>query len=302
MGSWHTIQTRALLAGFLTFFLTTWPGFAAEIPTGPPTEIPGEPAERPGGTATVPRRGLPAPEATPVLDWEMGVAISHSEGDYEADSPTKITYVPLSIRRLYEDGDVSFTIPYLTITSPGTVILVGGTPNPIGEQLSDFPVTEGGLGDLLLRGRYYVVDEEGLIPTVALSGRVKFPTAAVSKGLGTGEFDVGFGTEISKTLVGNWIGFFDFFYTFIGDPPDIDFNNQWFLSPGIGYYFTPNLLGSVFYDEWRTLLPENPNPKDLFFSLNYYVTPTLRVYPAVEVGLNNAAPDYGITWGTSVLF
>lgn len=60
--------------------------------------------------------------------------------------------------------------------------------------------TQSGIGDILLQGRYYILDEQGLLPTVALLARIKFPTADRDRGLGTGEFDEKFGIQLSKTL------------------------------------------------------------------------------------------------------
>ena len=38
-------------------------------------------------------------------------------------------------------------------------------------------MTNSGLGDVVLRGRYYVVDGTGLVPTLAVTARLKIPTA-----------------------------------------------------------------------------------------------------------------------------
>jgi hypothetical protein len=146
------------------------------------------------------------------------------------------------------------------------------------------------------------VDERDWVPTIAVTGRIKFPTADENRGLGTGEFDEGFGVEVSKTLVGNWLGFLDFGYTFIGDPPGVDLRNQWYYDFGAGYNVTKNLLLSAYYEEYRALIPQLSNPRDLLFALNYKATSALRFNASLLIGLSDGAPAYGLTSGISWRF
>ena len=46
-----------------------------------------------------------------------------------------------------------------------------------------------GLGDIVVRGRYYVLDQRGWLPTVAVRAHFKAPTASAEAGLGTGRSD-----------------------------------------------------------------------------------------------------------------
>ena len=162
--------------------------------------------------------------------------------------------------------------------------------------------TESGLGDIVLRGRYYLIEEQDLIPLVAVTGRIKFPTADEGRGLGTGEFDEGFGVELSKTLFADWIAYLDGGYTLIGDPTGLDLNNQWYFDVGAGYYITDNLLASVFYEEFRALREGNSNPRDFLFSLFLKATSAWRLTTSVLVGVSDGAPDYEFTGGLSYRF
>src|ERR1041385_7668450 len=61
---------------------------------------------------------LPSPSEAEVADptWQVGGSVTHSSGDYGTGSTTTITYVPISIRRLFDSGDITLVIPYLSIT------------------------------------------------------------------------------------------------------------------------------------------------------------------------------------------
>ncbi len=280
-------------------------------------------------------------------DWQVSFSPTYSSGKYGTDTTTDITYLPLSIRRLFDDGDLTLTIPYICISSTGAVTLLSGVPNrisssgrsgsgssgsgssgsgssgpgggiPVGisggssgrgsgrgkspGNVEPTASTDCGIGDLILRGRYYLVDERDWVPTIAVTGRIKFPTADERRGLGTGEFDEGFGIEMNKTLVGNWVGFLDFGYTFIGDPPGVDLQNQWYYDVGVGYNATKNLLLSAYYEEYRALIPTLSNPRDLLFALNYKATAALRFNASLLVGLSDGAPAYGLTGGIAWRF
>ena len=251
-------------------------------------------------------------------NWQVGFSPSYLKGDYGTGSTTTITYLPVSVRRLFDNGDVTFIMPYVCVTSNGSVTLVGGVPNRVSQSgnsgsggsgkgkkpgnVEPVSSTDCGIGDLILRGRYYLVDEREWIPTIAVTGRIKMPTADANRGLGTGEFDEGAGLEVNKKLFGQWWGFMDFGYTLIGDPPDVNLRNQWYYDLGVGHDLTKNLLLSMYYEEYRALIAGLSNPRDLLFALNYKASDLLRFNAVTLVGLSDGAPDYGLTGGISWRF
>src|SRR5215467_6736044 len=263
---------------------------------------------------------LPSPSVAASADpnWQVGSSVTHSSGDYGTGSTTSITYVPFSIRRLFDSGDITLVIPYLSITGNCGVTLLSGTPNRTGgtcpatttttakgkqvTRTTQTSTTQSGLGDILLRGRYYVLDGTATVPTVALIGRVKFPTADSAQGLGTGRFDETLGMELTQRLPSNFVAFADTGYTFIGHVQGVGLRNQWYYDLGLGYYFTKALLGSVYYEEWRAVVQGLQNPQDLLFALNWTATEALRFNTALQIGLSDGAPDYGITFGATLRF
>jgi hypothetical protein len=153
-----------------------------------------------------------------------------------------------------------------------------------------------------LRGRYYLLDEQGLVPTVAVTAKIKFPTANRDQGLGTGEFDEGLGMELSKKFGTAWTGFVDVGYTNLGDPPDVDLHNQWNYDFGVGYYFSKQLMASLFYEEWTAVISELHNPRDLLLAVNYIATQAFRVNASLAHGLSDGAPNWAFTAGVALRF
>jgi len=292
----HPFSVKVVVLGFLVLLVSPAPGDAAE-----------------------------PKDDQKVQNWQVGFSPTYSSGNYGTASTTNITYLPVAVRRLFDNGDITFTIPYICVNGDGAVTVLSGVPNRVSKSGSSSGATTSssstgkgkgkepgnveptrstdcGIGDLILRGRYYVVDEVGWVPTIAVTGRIKFPTADSDRGLGTGRFDEGVGVEVSKKLIGSWLGFVDFGYTFIGDPPDVNLRNQWYYDLGVGYNLTQNLLISMYYEEYRALIEDLSNPRDLLFALNYKATSALRFNASVLVGLSDGAPDYALTGGMSWRF
>ena len=280
--------------------------------------------------------GLPSPDR----NWQIGFTPSYSSGNFGTNTASTFFYAPISIRRLFRDGDVALVIPFVTATTDGRATLVGGnavqvddggsnsgsggggggTPDDGGcsgkgsnvsgkdrvcgttTRTAGQKVTTSGLGDIILRGRYYVVEEKDWIPLIAVTGRLKLPTASASEGLGTGEMDEGVGMEVSKLLGDKWVAFLDGGYNVIGRPDGLNLRNQHWYDVGAGYYVTSDLMTSVYFEEYRSLVSGRQNARDVFFAMNYRASSGWRFNGGVTVGVSNGAPDYALSTGVSYRF
>ncbi len=258
--------------------------------------------------------GTPPPD----YHWQVGVTPTYTSGSYGTDTRTNIFYLPFSVKRLFPDGDITLVIPYVQIEGTGAVRLVDGVGTRTGssqgsgsgtgkgKKVAETPQgtasSSSGLGDVILRGRYYLVEETSTIPLIAVTARVKMPTASADEGLGTGKFDEGFGVESSKKLSERWRGFVDGGYTFIGDPDGVNFRNRWWYDIGAGYDVNQKWNLSLYYEEYRAVVTTVNNARDLFFTALFKPTSDLRGSGSLLVGLSNGAPNYGLTAGLSYRF
>lgn len=147
-----------------------------------------------------------------------------------------------------------------------------------------------------------MVEEKDYLPLIAVTGRMKMPTASADQGLGTGAFDYGAGLEISKMLGEKWIAFLDGGYNVIGDPDGINFQNQHWYDVGAGYYVTKDLLCSAYYEEYRAIARGFVNARDVFIATNYTASSAWRFSGGVTVGLSDGSPAYALTVGPSYRF
>ena len=278
-------------------------------------------------------QGPPSPDR----NWQLGFTPSYSSGNFGTGTTSTFFYAPLSIRRMFKEGDVTLVIPFVTATTDGRTTLVGGTATRVDDssnsgsggggtpddggcsgkdstvsgknrtcgtttRTAGQKVTTSGLGDIILRGRYYVVEEKDYVPLIAVTGRMKLSTASASQGLGTGELDYGMGIEMSKMLGDSWIAFLDGGYNIIGDPDGINFQNQYWYDVGAGYYVTKDLLASVYFEEYRAIVPGFVNARDIFFAVNYTASAAWRLNAGVTLGVSNGAPDQAFSIGASYRF
>ena len=267
-------------------------------------------------------------EKKPAQTWQLGLTPTYTSGNYGTNSTTDFLYVPFSIRRLFRDGDVTLIVPYVQVTSDGRVVLLSGNPTRVDNrgrgssgsgggggggsgsgddseltgQAVGSRATRGGLGDIVLKGRYFLFDERDWAPSIAVTGRVKFGTASAAQGLGTGKTDEGAELEFSKALTDNLLAFMDTGFTIIGRADGLDLRNQWNYDVGLGYYLTHALLISAYYEEFRAVASGLQNPRDLLFAMNLKSSDLLRFNASTQIGLSNGAPDYGVSAGLSLRF
>jgi Putative MetA-pathway of phenol degradation len=252
--------------------------------------------------------------------WQFGSLPSFSSGKYGTDTRTEVLQTPFMARRLFDRGDITAVFPLTCVWGDGSVTLVNGVPvRP--ERLAFATTTrtgtttvtsttvttrQCGMGDIVVRGRLYVVDEHGWLPTVAVRAHVKAPTASVEQGLGTGEPDEGAGLEISRTFVSRTTAMVDGGYTVIGKPAGVDYNNNWWYDLGIaqdvGSGVRPMVNLSLFFEVYRAIVPGMANGRDVLGTISVRGASGWRVQISGGIGLSSGAPEHSFMLGASRRF
>lgn len=253
--------------------------------------------QRPGPAPLTPGPERPAAErqAAEREHFQLKVGVSYDQGDFGGRETTRTLFVPVTLRYLGERWDLGITGSFVHLEAPRDVVLVEGQPQRT-DRARGGTESVSGIGDLILRGRYYLVDDPGpgsWLPTLAPFAKLKIPTADEDRGLGTGEVDVGLGLEFDKT-VGDVLLFGDVSYTFVGDPPGQDFRNRPGASLGLGYYVTRDVLVGGMIDWRRSLVRGHDDPVELVGLASVRLARTFTVIPNVFVGLTDGSPDWGV--------
>jgi len=160
-----------------------------------------------------------------------------------------------------------------------------------------------GLGDIVVRGRYYFLDQRGWAPTIAVRAHLKAPTASAARGLGTGRPDEGIGLEVSRSFARGTIAMVDGGYTAIGDPSGIDYADNWWYDVGLSQDVAHGIVNvSVFFEEYRAIVRGLENARDVLAAVSVKGPNGWRVQISGDIGLSDGAPDHGLTFGASRRF
>ncbi len=233
--------------------------------------------------------------------WEASETFVYNRGKYGGDTLIETAEFDTALKRFFEQGDVSLTIPFVTQTSDSQVTSIRGSFQRVG-RIRSSDATKSGLGDININGSYYLLRENKDPLDVSLNGYLKFPTASESKGLGTGELDAGPGVSFGKRISPEWAAFSDFYYIFIGSPAGRDLRDQTTFDLGVSYDFAPDLIGSVAYEESRSVVRGRDNPEALVFGIKYKLDDAMRIYGGLAFGLSDTAADLSINIGGAVKF
>lgn len=225
-------------------------------------------------------------------DFKLGVGMEYTTGDYGTGQDTDILYIPAKFQYMPGRWVFGITVPYIAISGNGDVT-GGAVVTNKGQSTGAGRSTRSGLGDVILRASYAIVEQTRNAPLIDLTGKIKVPTADEDEGLGTGEFDYTAQVDISKTL-GKVTPYGTFGYQLLGQPGGVvNLNDVFLLSLGASYALSKSFSMGLTYD-YREATTANAEAKSevspyAVFKMGKNVS--LNVYGIY--GLADGSPDYG---------
>lgn len=157
---------------------------------------------------------------------------------------------------------------------------------------------EEGVGDLYAYLKYRVWGERDLYPALTLKPFLKLPTASESKGLGSGEPDLGLTAAFSESFVGFNLHI-DVTYIFLGeegvtDPLSLGLAGEFEITKGLNFVSEiryANNFNSKHKDDPATVMA------------GFQAEIAGAIFDAgLTLGLNSAAADYLFTVGVTIKF
>ncbi len=159
---------------------------------------------------------------------------------------------------------------------------------------------ENGFADTELKVKYRLMDEKGRLPSFAVMGKVKIPTASESKGLGSGKTDFSIITIFQKNFSKALTLYLNLGYTFIGEHRA---NNEFNYSIAGQFVLTDKwaLVGEIVgVNNFNGRKGDDPISGLLGFQ--HIITDGIVWDAGVGIGMSKAAPDYRITTGFTLFF
>jgi hypothetical protein len=234
------------------------------------------------------RAGLPAPSTTSPTGFEVLTGAEYQERELEGGEKIDKLTVPLAARLTAGRVQVTAQLPYLRVTGPENVVLPGG---PLGLPILVDPTrstqirTREGLGD----ARVQVAYDLG-IPGVEASVNTgaKIPTAAVEKGLGTGEADYWAGADVSLNA-GALTPFAGVSYTKVGDPESYDLQDSIAGQAGVALRLGGNASAHVGYSYAQSASELAQDEQRIFSGVSSAVSKRLSLGVYGSMGLAGPA-------------
>jgi hypothetical protein len=159
---------------------------------------------------------------------------------------------------------------------------------------------ENGLGDMALKFKYRPMDQKDWIPSVAVSGTLKIPTASESRGLGTGKADLNINTVFTWNISKEWQIHANLGYAFLGGSHEDN---------------TVNYSGAVQFalsEKWALVGEigglnnfnghKRDDPLSGLVGVQHLFSDSLVWDAGVEIGMNKAAPNFQLTTGLTLFF
>lgn len=228
-------------------------------------------------------------------DFKLGLGMEYTTGDYGTGQDTDILYVPVRFQYMPGRWIFGITVPYIEITGNGDV--TGGSSGPIvtnrGRATGAGRSTQSGLGDVILRVSYAIVQETRNAPLIDLTGKIKVPTADEDKGLGTGEFDYTFQVDVSKKF-GKITPFGTLGYQLLGESGGaINLNDVFLFSLGATYAASNTLSVGLKYDYREATTANSGEKSELSPYAVFKMSKSVSLNLYGIYGLEDGSPDYG---------
>jgi hypothetical protein len=244
-----------------------------------------------------------------------------NSGSYNTANTTRSFFMPL-IASWYptERLDTSVELPFLYQSSSGITTTIYQSPTAMTSSQSvarrggtgGIAGTSGtsgtggadsssvsGLGDIILRSGYILYFDSDTLPQVRTSLFVKTPTASVSDGLGTGEFDFGGGLDLSK-----WFGDMhlagEVMYSYQGKVAGFGLKNYLSYNGTIGYQMTHSIHPMLVIKGATAPADYSDNLLEARARLLLSLTPSTAIDLFVSRGISNSSPDFA--GGVAVIY
>lgn len=208
-------------------------------------------------------------------DQYVDVSVAYSQGDFNTGQKSELSQLQMTYGQVMGDYDYSITLPYLF--------------------LSDSFGDESGLGDITLRAGMTLSGNNFTADNVYASMSIKLPTADETKGLGTGETDVGGFLSythnfsiLSLTLMGG--------YVVTGDSQVQSYEDIFVYGVGVSKMIAPWYVYTSMDGRQQTV-DTGDDPLELSGGFFYQIKAGRFVKLDAFVGLSNSSPDTGITVG-----
>ena len=216
-------------------------------------------------------------------------AYDWTSGKYGRARDSTASIGSLTVTADFTDYSADVVVPYMRQTGPGRLILVPGR-RPVVILGPDEKVT--GLGDVTGGVTRYVLNQEDHHIDLDVGVIVKFATASVQKGLGTGKYDYSIQSAIGREMAG-FNATLTGGYTFVGKVEGQDYHNAFYGSLDLAYDVTKATSVGVTYSHGASIVPGSPASRDAQLYVTFKPSKRTKIEVYYLKGWTTQSPDRG---------
>lgn len=234
--------------------------------------------------------GITAAEQDDDPRFSISAGAEYTTGTYGGSTDIEDFYVPLKAAMDFRRLSFRLMVPYLSVRAPEGTIITGPGGEPI-PGTGDI-VTNSGIGDVIGSVTVYdVIRNRRLGLAMDLTGKVKFGTADVDKGLGTGENDFTVQADFLKFMDRiTWVASIG--YKFRGQPPGATLDDALLASAGGIYKYNDDTRAGMFFDYRESSIGADPT-QELSVFLSNRISADWRLQAFVFTGFTDSGADWG---------
>ena len=229
----------------------------------------------------------------------VGTGFDFSSGEYGGTTTTDISYVPVNFKYQTDSFALKLNVPWVSISNEeGNVVGVGSNVVVLApsEEESGENSSESGLGDIVAAATYFLyegAENQPLYPMIDLTGKIKFPTADVEKGLGTGETDYSIESDFTW-FSGQTALFCTLGYKFLGDPETYELNDVMYASVGVARQITNRFSSGLLYDVREASTDAGTATSEATAYGSYKMNDSFKFLLYGVKGFSDGSADYGL--------
>lgn len=223
--------------------------------------------------------------------FSLETGVDHNTGKYGGTQSTDVWYVPFTLKYQDQSWTLKLIVPYLQITGPGSAIDVMNGVTATG-NFTAAPVTRSGLGDLIAAATHnaYNGGPSGFI--INVTGKIKFGTASLAQGMGTGANDYAFQSDIYQ-VTGNFTAFGALGYRIYGSPPGYTLLDGFYGSLGGSYKFSEETYGGISLNLGQKIISTGSFHRQAMLFVGRKLDKNWKAQGYVLKGFSNSVPDSG---------
>lgn len=224
------------------------------------------------------------------MTGSLSTGFDYSTGKYGGTTATDILYVPVSGKVQFDYLYLKLTVPYISMTGTGDVVLGMGR---VGRQTTTTATakttTRSGLGDVLGTAGYTFYESDAVM--LDLVGNVKFGTADAQKNLGTGENDYSAQLDGFYTTEGSTTLFATAGYKVTGEPAGTTYNDIAYGTLGISMKTGENSSAGLMMDAAEATSDPAPGTRELSVFVSGKISRNAKVQASLMKGFSDSSPE-----------